>query len=91
MAVALAVSREVADSPGKRKRAVARAYGEVADYLGNTPAVARASYVGPRIIDHYDDGRTVLGALAQAGRDDSAEGPFLHGAVERAVLRLLSG
>ncbi|MGH9192294.1 MAG: hypothetical protein ACRDZ0_07450 [Acidimicrobiales bacterium] len=55
------------------------------------PAVARASYVGPRIIDLYDDGRTVLGALAQAGRDDSAEGPFLHGAVERAVLRLLSG
>jgi len=90
MAVALAVSREVADSPGKRKRAVARAYGEVADYLGNTPAVARASYVDPRIVDLYDDGRTVLGALARAGRDDSAEGPFLHGAVERAVLRLLS-
>ena len=30
MAVALAVSREVANSPGQRKRAVARAYREVA-------------------------------------------------------------
>jgi len=89
MAVALAVSREVADSPGKRRRAVARAYREVAEYLGNTPAVARASYVDPRIVDLYDEGSTVLRALEQAGRD-GGEGPFLHGAVERAVLRLLS-
>jgi DNA topoisomerase IB len=71
MAVALAVSREVADSPG------------------NTPAVARASYVDPRIVDLYDGGSTVLRALEQAG-SDGGEGPFLHGAVERAVLRLLS-
>ena len=89
MAVALAVSREVADSPGKRRRAVARAYHEVAEYLGNTPAVARASYVDPRIVDLYDGGSTVLRALEQAG-SDGGEGPFLHGAVERAVLRLLS-
>jgi DNA topoisomerase IB len=89
MAVALAVSREVADSPGKRRRAVARAYQEVAEYLGNTPAVARASYVDPRIVDLYDEGSTVLRALEQATRD-GGEGPFLHGAVERAVLRLLT-
>jgi DNA topoisomerase-1 len=89
MAVALAVSREVADSPSKRKRAVARAYQEVAEYLGNTPAVARSSYVDPRIVDLYDDGRTVLRALERATRD-GGEDPFLHGAVEGAVLRLLT-
>ena len=89
MAVALAVSREVANSPGKRKRAVARAYQEVAEYLGNTPAVARASYVDPRIVDLYDEGSTVMAALERATRD-GGEGPFLHGAVERAVLRLLT-
>ena len=39
-----------------RKRAVARSYERVADYLGNTPAVARGSYVDPRVVDLYDDG-----------------------------------
>ena len=90
MAVALAVSRGVANSPSKRKRAVARAYQEVADYLGNTPAVARASYVDPRLIDLYDDGATVLPALERAAVETDDESPYLHGTVERAVLRLLS-
>jgi DNA topoisomerase I len=90
MAVALAVSREVADSPTKRKRAVARAYQEVAEYLGNTPAVARSAYVDPRLIDMYDAGATVQKALERAARDLRGEGPFLHGTVELAVRRLLS-
>ena len=90
MAVALAVSREVANSPSKRKRAVARAYREVGEYLGNTPAVAKASYVDPRLIDRYDDGATVLPALERTVREPSDESPYLHGTVERAVLRLLS-
>jgi DNA topoisomerase I len=90
MAVALAVSREVADTPSKRKRAVARAYREVADYLGNTPAVARKSYVDPRVVDLYDGGTTVAPALERAARSDDAAGPILHGTVERAVLRMLS-
>jgi DNA topoisomerase I len=90
MAVALAVSREVANSPSKRKRAVARAYREVGEYLGNTPAVAKASYVDPRLIDRYDDGATVLPALERAAREPDDESPYLHGTVERAVLRLLS-
>jgi DNA topoisomerase I len=90
MAVALAVSREVADSPTKRKRAVARAYQEVAEYLGNTPAVARSAYVDPRLIDMYDAGATVQKALERAARDLRGEGPLLHGTVELAVRRLLS-
>ena len=90
MAVALAVSREVANSPSQRKRALARAYREVAVYLGNTPAVARSSYVDPRLIDLYDDGATVLSALERAAAEADDESPYLHGTVERAVLRLLS-
>ena len=43
----------------KRKKAVAHAMREVADLLGNTPAVARASYVDPRVIDLYTAGETV--------------------------------
>jgi DNA topoisomerase-1 len=31
----------------------------VAERLGNTPAVCRASYVSPAVIDQYLDGRTL--------------------------------
>ena len=41
-------------TPAARKRAVADAVREVAELLGNTPAVARSSYIDPRLIDHYD-------------------------------------
>ena len=45
-AVGLAVSQSAAaESAAARKRAVARVVREVAGYLGNTPAVARASYI----------------------------------------------
>jgi DNA topoisomerase I len=43
----------------KRKKVVAQAMKEVAGLLGNTPAVARASYVDPRVIDRYAAGETV--------------------------------
>ncbi|MGV8897575.1 MAG: DNA topoisomerase IB [Rhodoglobus sp.] len=42
-----------------RKRAIAHAMQEVAAVLGNTPAVARTSYVDPRIVDKFDRGRTM--------------------------------
>ena len=45
-------------------RAVSAAMKEVAGYLGNTPAVARASYVDPRVIDLFNDGATISPALA---------------------------
>ena len=39
-----------------RRRAVAAVMREVAELLGNTPTVARASYVDPRVVDLYHDG-----------------------------------
>jgi DNA topoisomerase I len=39
-----------------RKRAVAQAMREAAGILGNTPAVARASYVDPRLVDVFNVG-----------------------------------
>jgi DNA topoisomerase IB len=32
---------------------------EVAELLGNTPAVARSSYVDPRVVERFEQGRTV--------------------------------
>lgn len=66
-AVALAVSLGVARSESARRRAVARAVREVAEYLGNTPAVCRASYINPRVVELYEEGITVAAALPHLG------------------------
>jgi DNA topoisomerase IB len=42
-----------------RKKAVSHAMKEVAELLGNTPAVARSSYVDPRVVERFEQGRTV--------------------------------
>jgi DNA topoisomerase I len=58
--------RAAAESPAARERAVARVVHEVAGYLGNTPAVARASYSDPRIIV-LEESVTIAPALADLG------------------------
>lgn len=86
-AVVLAEANERAKTVTARKRAVSAAMKEVAGYLGNTPAVARASYVDPRVIDLFYDGATISPTLA-ATDDDLSDGTT-HGKIERAVLNLL--
>jgi DNA topoisomerase IB len=55
---AVALARE--DAAGSRdRRAVSRAMRQVSLALGNTPTVARASYVDPRVIDAFEDGTTI--------------------------------
>ncbi len=65
-----------AASATARKRAVGGAMREVSEYLGNTPAVARASYVDPRVVDLFLEGVTVQ---------------VNGGKAERAVLTMLRG
>ena len=89
-AVGLAVSLPAGASPTTRKRAVARTVAEVAGYLGNTPAVCRASYIDPRVIDLYDDGFTIADQLGALGEDTPVGSLATHGPVERAVLDLLT-
>ncbi|MGZ6793753.1 MAG: DNA topoisomerase IB [Mycobacteriales bacterium] len=88
-AVGLAVSTDAATSPTARKRAVTRVVAEVAHYLGNTPAVCRASYIDPRVIDLYDQGVTVRPQLRLLGEGTSYGHPATQGRVEAAVLALL--
>jgi DNA topoisomerase I len=47
------------ETPTDEKRRVAAVMRGVAQTLGNTPAVCRASYVSPAVIDQYLDGRTI--------------------------------
>jgi DNA topoisomerase IB len=86
-AAALAEARPASDGVTVRKRAVAAAMREVADFLGNTPALARSAYVDPRVLDAYEEGRTIRSAVQRSypGPDER------QAALERATLRLLRG
>jgi len=79
---------------GRREREVAAAIKTVAAYLGNTPAVCRASYVDPRVIDRYHAGATIAPALGRLMDGRNGDGPELSSPrvrrrVETAVLDLL--
>jgi len=88
-AVALAVSGAAAGgSQTARKRAKTRAVAEVARYLGNTPAVCRASYIDPRVFDRFDSGLTIGGVLGEVA--ETSDMDSLHGPVEEAVLDLIA-
>ncbi len=90
-ATALAVSGEAHESKTARKRAEVRAIKEVAGYLGNTPAVCRASYIDPRVFDAYHSGLTIRPALERVAMNvEPGELPIHQPALERAVLDLLN-
>jgi DNA topoisomerase-1 len=95
-AVTLAVSAAETGVPTTvrgRKRLVTGAVKQVAEHLGNTPTVARSSYVDPRVLTRFDEGRTVLPALQKLdvigsgvpGDDER------RAVVEQAVVQLIKG
>jgi DNA topoisomerase-1 len=47
------------ESESEAKRRIAKVMQKVGDKLGNTPAVARSSYVSPAVVEQYLDGRTI--------------------------------
>jgi DNA topoisomerase-1 len=85
-AVALA-GADGARGRAAREREVKRAVKTVAAYLGNTPAVCRASYVDPRVIDRFHAGVTISPAIGERGPDLAKA--RIRARVERAVLALL--
>ena len=61
-AIALAESARkhgIPETLAAQKRSVSEVMRRVAEQLGNTPAVARASYVSPGVIEQYLEGRTL--------------------------------
>jgi DNA topoisomerase IB len=87
-AVEVARAGPGATSRTARQRVISEAVESVASYLGNTPAVARASYIDPRVFDRFDAGVTIAGALSNGEPD--LDDPAVQRRVERAVLDLLS-
>jgi len=70
------------------KRAVAAAMRRAADQLGNTPAVCRASYVSPAVVEQYLEGRTLADFRPRHLRVVGARDTGLD-AEEQALLSLL--
>jgi len=87
-AVALADKLDGVSSTTRRRKAIRAAMGEVAEYLGNTPTVARGSYVDPRVIDAFESGITIAPTLRRLG-DRRRALETARDAIERSVLRLL--
>lgn len=85
LAAAAFAAKERPASARGRKRAEVAVMREVAEELGNTPAVARRSYVDPRVVAANHAGQTVRPALIRAADDDTRD------KLERAAVRLTEG
>ncbi|ADB30010.1 DNA topoisomerase, type I, putative [Kribbella flavida DSM 17836] len=85
-----AVDLAQADPPRTKKalnEAVKEMLAEVSEHLGNTPTVARASYVDPRVVEQYERGRTIASTVEKVGDDLDDAG--VRAQVERSVNKLL--
>jgi DNA topoisomerase I len=89
LAAAVLAGRE--EEGGSRTRIVTATVREVAEQLGNTPAVCRASYIDPRVIDRFREGIVIdlPDELRIAGTADATADGELQDALESAVLDLL--
>jgi DNA topoisomerase-1 len=70
---------EPPDGEQEARRAVARVTAEVAEHLGNTPAVARSAYIDPRVVERFEEDDTL---------DDPSELDDLE-VLEAEVIRLI--
>ena len=77
-------------SARQRGREVGAAVKTVAAYLGNTPAVCRASYIDPRVIDRYSSAVTIAPALEHLAHGPELADPRTRARIEAAVLELLA-
>lgn len=88
-AVSLATDGRGVSSKTGRRRAINRAVKAVAELLGNTPAVARRSYIDPDVFDRYLSGWTIAAELERLPSLDPAN-DRIRARIERAVLDLLA-
>ncbi|WP_438766002.1 DNA topoisomerase IB [Kushneria sp. TE3] len=79
----------VGDNDDASQQYIREAVERVASRLGNTPSIARASYIDPRVIENYLDGRLLRHFLEQI--EEALEHDDMTGPEERAILKLLQG
>jgi len=71
----------------ERKRRIRKAIEETASHLGNTPAVCRASYICPRLLDEYMEGKAI--DMPPQARKGSPVARIGLSPQERALLKFL--
>ena len=79
----------VTEDLNQAEKNILEAVDDVAKRLGNTRDIARASYISPRVIDHYLEGSVVEHHAEQLEKIIAAEQEDLTEA-EKALLRLLN-
>jgi DNA topoisomerase I len=89
-AVALATRADSSGSRNARNRTISAAVKDTAAYLGNTPAIARKSYIDPRVFDRFLSGWTIAPALERAGGPEAMASSRKRRIIEEGVLDLLS-
>jgi DNA topoisomerase-1 len=85
-----------ADPPENKtviKRVESTVMKEVADELGNTPAVARSSYVDPRVVEGYESGLTIAAGARRAERRKAAADrqAILESSTARLIRKVAKG
>ncbi|OBK89539.1 DNA topoisomerase IB [Mycolicibacter sinensis] len=71
-----------------RRREIAAVMRAVSEELGNTPAVARSSYVDPRVVEAYEQGVTIRAALNRAKKHAKTAGLVAEEATARLIRRI---
>ncbi|MGG7104869.1 hypothetical protein [Rhodococcus sp. 24CO] len=81
------VDQDIPRSERKRAQAVSAVMNEVSTALGNTPIMARKSYVDPRVVEAYGAGVTISRAVGRAEKlTDPAQSRTV---IEKAVIRMI--
>jgi DNA topoisomerase IB len=87
LAAAGLAAQDPADSETARRRTVAAVVKDVAEHLGNTPAVARSAYIDPLVVERFEADDTVAEVLEELDDDDLSQG--VPEELEQAVLELI--
>jgi DNA topoisomerase-1 len=74
-----------------RRKAARLAVKAVTEYLGTTPAVCRASYIDPKILDRFDGGQSIADTLRSfKSADQVMNHPATRQKIETAVIDLIA-
>ena len=85
---AVAATEGAPSSETAAKQMVLGVVRDVAEHLGNTPAVARSAYIDPRVMESFEADDTVEEALAAVELDELGHG--IPEELETAVLDLIT-
>jgi DNA topoisomerase-1 len=75
------------NSKSSRQRAASAAVRTVSEYLGNTPAVCRRSYIDPKLFDRFDAGETIAPEFGP--KTSNMEDRTVRESIESAVIDLI--